>query len=72
MEKQDTECPKCKSKEVTKRGFRITDNSCPCCKQECMHPVFYRDVNDKFSCIRIPDTWFCTYCGYIKDKEIKK
>lgn len=50
---------------IKEHGLKMKQPKCKCCKQEGCHPVFYRDVNDKFSCVRIPNTWFCTYCGFI-------
>lgn len=66
MEKQDTECPKCKSKEVTKRGFRITDNRqkiqryfCKSCKNRfVLDNAFYRMRNHELMITQTMDMYY--------------
>lgn len=59
--------------KTKEHGLKLKCPKCKCCNNE-MQPVFYRDVNDKFTCVRIPDTWFCTYCGWINStkKELEQ
>lgn len=66
MEKQDTECPKCKSKEVTKRGFRITDNRqkiqryfCKSCKNRfVLDNAFFRMRNHEQMVTQTMDMYY--------------
>ena len=66
MENTDLNCPKCKSKEVTKRGFRITDNRqkiqryfCKSCKNRfVLDNAFFRMRNHEQMVTQTMDMYY--------------
>lgn len=77
MENTELICPKCKSKEVTKRGFRITDNRqkiqryfCKSCKNRFVfNNAFYRMRNHDEERYELLDE--CCYCNCEKFRRAK-
>ena len=66
MENEALNCPKCKSKEVTKRGFRITDNRqkiqryfCKSCKNRfVLDNAFFRMRNHELMVTQTMDMYY--------------